>query len=51
MINAYLQNNFQHGNFQPLIDRIYPLEEAAQAHTDIIASSGACGRITLKISE
>jgi len=51
MANAYLQNNFQHGYFQPLLGRIYPLEEAAQAQTDIMADSGACGRITLKMSE
>jgi NADPH:quinone reductase-like Zn-dependent oxidoreductase len=49
MINAYLQPGLQHGYLQPLVGRIYPLEEAAQAHTDIIASNGACGRLTLKI--
>jgi hypothetical protein len=49
MMNAYLQNNFQYGYFQPLLGKIYPLEEASQAHIDIIDSSGACGRITLKI--
>jgi hypothetical protein len=49
MMNAYLQHGFEHGYFQPLLGRIYPLEEAAQAHVDIIASSGACGRLTLKI--
>lgn len=51
MMNAYLQNGFQKGYLKPLLGRTYLLEEAAQAHTDIIHSSGAHGRITLKIRE
>lgn len=49
MMNAYLQNGFKQGILKPLLGRTYPLEEVAQAHTDTIHSSGACGRITLKI--
>ncbi|UJR17388.1 hypothetical protein I4U23_004283 [Adineta vaga] len=49
MMNAYLQNSLKRGYLKPLLGRIYPLEETAQAHIDIINSSGACGRITLKI--
>jgi hypothetical protein len=49
MMDAYLQHGFEHGFFQPLLGRIYPLEEAAQAHTDVIVNTSTCGRLTLKI--
>lgn len=49
MINAYLQNGLKQGFFKPLLGKTYPLEEAAQAHTDIISNSGTFGRLTLKI--
>jgi NADPH:quinone reductase-like Zn-dependent oxidoreductase len=49
MTNAYLQNGLKQGYLKPLLGKIYPLEEAAQAQTDIIHNSGACGRFTLKI--
>jgi NADPH2:quinone reductase len=49
MTNAYLQNGLQKGYFKPLLGKIYPLEQAAQAHTDVIYNSGTCGRLTLKI--
>ena len=49
MINAYLQNGLKHGYLKPFLGKIYPLEEAAQAHTDVISNSGTCGRLTLKI--
>ncbi len=49
MINAYLQQGLKHGYLKPLLGRIYPLEEAAQAQTDVISNSGTCGRLTLKI--
>lgn len=49
MMNAYLQHGLKHGYFKPLLGRIYPLEEAAQAQTDVISNSGTCGRLTLKI--
>ena len=51
MMNAHLQCGFKQGYLKPLLGRTYSLEEAAQAHTDIIHSSGAYGRITLKIRE
>lgn len=36
----------------PRISREYPLEEAAQSHTDIIeAAEGATGKLLLKIYE
>ena len=49
MIDAYLQNGLKHGYIKPLLGKTYPLEQAAQAQTDIISNSGACGRLTLKI--
>ncbi|CAF1362430.1 unnamed protein product [Adineta steineri] len=49
MTNAYLQNGLKHGYLKPLLGKIYPLEAAAEAHTDIMSSSGTCGRLTLQI--
>jgi len=49
MANAYLHNGLKHNYLKPFIGKIYPLEEAAQAHTDVIHNSGTCGRLTLKI--
>jgi hypothetical protein len=49
MINAYLQSGLKNGYLKALLGKIYPLEEAAQAHTDVIHNSGTCGRLTLKI--
>ena len=49
MTNAYLQIGLKHGYLKPFLGRIYPLEQAEQAHTDIIFNSGTCGRLTLKI--
>lgn len=48
---AHLQSGFKQGYLKPLLGQIYALEETAQAHTDIIHSSGAHGRITLKTRE
>ncbi|CAF3086113.1 unnamed protein product [Rotaria socialis] len=49
MINAYLQHGLKHGYIKPLLGRVYSLEDAAQAQTDVISNSGTCGRLTLKI--
>ncbi|CAF0808732.1 unnamed protein product [Rotaria sordida] len=49
MINAYLQFGLKNGILKPLLGQTYPLEQAAQAHTDVVFNSGACGRLTLKI--
>ncbi len=49
MTNAYLQHGLKHGYLKPFLGKIYPLEQATQAQTDIIFNSGACGRLTLKI--
>ncbi|CAF1316800.1 unnamed protein product [Rotaria sp. Silwood1] len=49
MINAYLQSGLKNGILKPFLGRIYPLEQAAQAQTDVIFNSGTCGRLTLKI--
>ena len=49
MINAYLQHGLKYGYIKPLLGRIYSLEEAAQAQTDVISNGGTCGRLTLKI--
>jgi NADPH2:quinone reductase len=51
MMAAHLQSSFKLGYLKPLLGRIYSLEEAAQAHTDIIHGTGAHGRITIKIRE
>ena len=49
MINAYLQQGLKHGYLKPVLGRIYPLAEAAQAQTDVISNTGAYGRLTLQI--
>jgi len=49
MMNAYLQDGLKNGYLKVLLGKIYPLEEAAQAHTDVIYNSGTYGRLTLKI--
>ena len=49
MTNAYLQHGLRFGYIKPLLGKIYPLEEAAQAQTDVIENAGTCGRLTLKI--
>ena len=49
MMNAHLQSGFKQGYLKPLLGRIYSLEDAAQAQTDVISNSGTCGRLTLKI--
>jgi NADPH:quinone reductase-like Zn-dependent oxidoreductase len=49
MINAYLQNGLKHGYLKPCVGKIYPLEQAAQAQTDVVSTSGACGKLVLKI--
>jgi hypothetical protein len=49
MTNAYLQHGLKHGYLKPLLGRIYSLEDAAQAQTDVISNTGTCGRLTLKI--
>jgi hypothetical protein len=49
MTNAYLQHGLKYGYLKPFLGKIYPLEQAAQAQTDIIFNSGTCGRLTLKI--
>ena len=49
MINAYLQQGLKFGHLRPLLGKIYPLEQAAQAQTDVISNHGTYGRLTLKI--
>ncbi|CAF1499035.1 unnamed protein product [Adineta steineri] len=49
MINAYLQQGLKYGYLTPLLGRIYPLEDAAQAQTDVISNNGTYGRLTLRI--
>lgn len=48
-INAYLQKGLNESYLKPLLGNIYPLEEAAQAHKDVIFNSGTIGRLTVKI--
>ncbi|CAF0758664.1 unnamed protein product [Adineta ricciae] len=49
MVNAFLQNGLKHGYIKPLLGKLYPLEEASQAHIDIMQNTGTCGRLTLTI--
>jgi NADPH:quinone reductase-like Zn-dependent oxidoreductase len=49
MTYTYLQDGISKGYIKPFLGKIYPLEEAAQAHTDIMSYGGTCGRLTLKI--
>ncbi|CAF5146803.1 unnamed protein product, partial [Rotaria magnacalcarata] len=49
MINSYLQKGLTDGHFKPLLSQLYSLEEAAQAHKDVILNSGTCGRLSLII--
>ena len=51
MTDAYLQNGFKHGHLKPLLGRTYSLGEVPDAHTNIMQSSGACGRVTIKIRQ
>jgi len=44
-----LQKGLQEGAFKPILGQKYPLEQAAQAHIDIIQNSGTTGRLTLQI--
>ena len=49
MVNAFLQNGLKHGYIKPLLGKLYPLEEASQAHIDIMQNTGTCGRLTLTV--
>lgn len=49
MINAYLQQGLKGGYLKPLLGKIYSLEDAARAQTDVISNQGTYGRLTLKI--
>jgi len=49
MADAILQG-IEQGWLQPVIDKKYNLQDAAQAHTDIINSTGAKGKLILDIS-
>lgn len=37
------------GWIEPVVDKEYPMEQARQAHVDIIESKGAKGKLVLKI--
>jgi NADPH:quinone reductase-like Zn-dependent oxidoreductase len=49
MTNAYLQQGLRYGHLKPLLGKVYPLDAAAQAQTDVIQNNGTCGRLTLKV--
>jgi len=44
---AALTAGFENGTLKPIVDREYPLEKAADAHRDIMESSGAKGNLIL----
>lgn len=49
MTDAYLQHGFKYGYIKPVVGQVYQLEDAAQAHHDVIENNGKAGRLTLKI--
>jgi len=46
-IGAGLVAGFENGTLTPIVDKEYPLEKAADAHKDIMESSGAKGNLVL----
>ena len=44
-INALIENNC----VKPIIDKTYPLKNAAKAQHDVVNNSGATGRLTIKV--
>lgn len=44
---AYLFAGMEAGWLRPVVSSQYPLDQAAQAHRDIIESPGAAGKIVL----
>ncbi len=49
-MGAALGAGFEEGWLTPVVDKEYPLEQAAEAHRDIIESSGAKGKLVLAIA-
>ncbi|CAM6031355.1 unnamed protein product, partial [Sphagnum compactum] len=48
-INAHLQSLMKLNAIKPVTAKIYKLEEAAQAHVDVITNSGTMGRLAFKL--
>jgi len=50
-MGAALSAGFENGTLTPVIDKVYPLDKAADAHKDIIESSGAKGNLILNTEQ
>jgi len=50
-IGAALTSGFENGTLTPVVDKVYPLEKAADAHKDVIENSGAKGNLILNIEQ
>lgn len=46
-MGAAITAGLENGTLTPIVDKEYPMEKAAQAHKDIIESSGAKGNLIL----
>jgi len=47
---AAITSGIESGWVKPVIDKVYPLQDVAKAHHDVINSSGAKGKLVLEIS-
>lgn len=47
----YVLDGINAGWLKPVVDRVYQLEEAGQAHHDIIHGTGAKGKLVVKVQE
>lgn len=48
--HAAIQAGIETGWLRPIVGKEFPLEEASQAHTDIVSGSGALGKMVLTVS-
>ncbi|GFW73124.1 quinone oxidoreductase [Trichonephila clavipes] len=49
--SEFIVKGIEDGWVKPIIDKKYPLEKACDAHTDIIHSSGAKGKLILSVQD
>jgi len=50
-MGAALSAGFENGTLTPVVDKVYPLEKASDAHRDIMESSGAKGNLVLSTEQ
>ena len=50
-MHAALQGGMEAGWLKPIVGKQFPLENASEAHKDIISGSGALGKMVLTVSE